>query len=215
MKTESVETIQLKDNVRVEIYQDSDPMNPRTEFDNLGTMVCFHRRMNLGDEKHGFNSPDELTAYLESLHGKYIGLYIRAYEHSGITITSDPIKMNRYPFTDSWDSGWLGMIFVTYEKIMKEYGWKYITSKRAKTIRGYLQSEVETYDDYLTGNVYGFQTYCNQCESELDSCWGFYGNNWKENGLLEYAKDSHCQDCKDLLTRLDNIIPELETMKGS
>lgn len=210
----TVETIQLKGNVRVEIYQYDSPESPR-EWDNLGTMVCFHRRMNLGDTDHGFRSSDDLKEYLDSLHGKYIGLYIRAYEHSGITITSDPIKAVSYPYNDQWDSGWLGMIFVTYEKIIKEYGWKYITSKRAKRIRGYLQNEVKTYDQYLTGDVYGYVTYCNQCESELDSCWGFYGSNWEENGLLEYAQGSECKDCKDLLTRLDSITPEIEMMKGS
>ena len=34
---------------KLEIFDDLNPCSPR-EFDNLGTMVCFHRRYNLGDE---------------------------------------------------------------------------------------------------------------------------------------------------------------------
>jgi hypothetical protein len=32
-------------------------MNPRMEFDNLGTMICFHKRYNLGD-KHNWDIDD-------------------------------------------------------------------------------------------------------------------------------------------------------------
>ena len=40
----------------LEIHQDSDPENnPRKDFDgNITTMVCFHKRYNLGD-LHGYN----------------------------------------------------------------------------------------------------------------------------------------------------------------
>lgn len=32
------------------VEQEPDPENPRKAFDNLGTMVCFHRKYDLGDE---------------------------------------------------------------------------------------------------------------------------------------------------------------------
>jgi len=45
------------DKIRVEIHQDDGcGCNPR-EWDNLGTMVCFHRRYNLGD-KHDYVDPE-------------------------------------------------------------------------------------------------------------------------------------------------------------
>ena len=34
---------------KLEIFDDLNPCSPR-EFDNLGTMVCFHRRYDLGDQ---------------------------------------------------------------------------------------------------------------------------------------------------------------------
>ena len=41
----------------LKIEQDTDPMNPRTDWDNLGTMVCFHNRYDLGD-KTDYRSKD-------------------------------------------------------------------------------------------------------------------------------------------------------------
>ncbi|KJS20499.1 MAG: hypothetical protein VR72_14830 [Clostridiaceae bacterium BRH_c20a] len=40
------------------LVDDNSPPNPRTEQDNFGKMICFHRRYNIGDE-HKFNDPDE------------------------------------------------------------------------------------------------------------------------------------------------------------
>jgi len=42
-KTNNMKKFELK------IEQDTDPMNPRTDWDNLGTMVCFHKLYDLGD----------------------------------------------------------------------------------------------------------------------------------------------------------------------
>ena len=54
--------------------------------------------------------------------------------------------------------------------------------------------EVETYDQYICGDVYGFKVFkvetCdNGCEheEEIDSCWGFFGDNFIENGLIEHV----------------------------
>lgn len=59
---EHVETIGYKGHTIVIDY-DTDPSNPRTEFDNASTMVCFHPRYILGD-KHDFSDPDELGYFL-------------------------------------------------------------------------------------------------------------------------------------------------------
>lgn len=41
------------------LSDDPDPPNPRDD-DNLGVMICWHRRYNLGD-KHNYADPDDLT----------------------------------------------------------------------------------------------------------------------------------------------------------
>jgi hypothetical protein len=159
----------------VKIYQDDMAESPR-EWDNLGTMVCFHRRYNLGD-KHTM-TVEEAKAFVNRKDVISLPLYL--YDHSGIT-------MNTTGFSCPWDSGQVGFIYVTREKVRKEYGKKAISPKLLARVLGYLKAEVEVYDSYLTGDVYGFKTF-DKAGNELDnSCWGFFGHDFKENGLLEAA----------------------------
>ncbi len=76
-------------------------------------------------------------------------------------------------------------IYITHDKIKEEYGWKYITTKRKQKIIEYLREEVETYDDFLTGNIYFYNI-----EELNDNCGGFFGTDFENNGLMEYAKNS-------------------------
>jgi hypothetical protein len=83
----------------------------------------------------------------------------------------------------------VGFIYVPIAKIKAEYGWKTLTKARRKKIEEYLRSEVKTYDDYLTGQVYGYtveklDNATGEWEQE-DSCWGFFGDDVEESGLLD------------------------------
>lgn len=147
----------------VSVYVDEDRMDPR-ENDNLGTMACFHRRYNLGD-KHDL-SIDEVKEIATS--DKYISLPLYLYDHSGIT-------MNTSGFSCPWDSGQVGIIFVSKENVRREYGKKLISKKLYNRVVEILRSEVKEYDDYLTGNVYGFIV--SDDEEHVDSCWGFFGDS--------------------------------------
>src|SRR3990172_5623508 len=162
--SKEVKTIQ-KNNCTIKIYQDENPESPR-EWDNLGTMVCFHSRYNLGDEKHGFYNPDDLQEFLNENKGKVISLPLYLYDHSGISMSTG----RAYPFNCPWDSGQVGIIYITYEKIRKEYNWKHITKERKQKIISYLQGEVETYDQYLRGDVYGYDVICDKCGENISSC---------------------------------------------
>ena len=72
------------------IVQDEDPLNPRTAFDNLGKMICFHKRYTLGDEHNidpsDFNGWDEMAASITQEHRAVIILPLYLYDHSGITL---------------------------------------------------------------------------------------------------------------------------------
>ena len=156
-------------------------------------------------------------------------LYIQElnlYDHSGISISTS----NGYPYNDRWDAGCVGFIYVTKEKALKEWGGipekdesgefikiphehpdgsvsysiKYtpITEENWKECAKYhINNEVETYDQYLRCDVYGFtltkkvlkQDKCPHCgevireyeEDEfVDSCWGFFGDSLEDNGIL-------------------------------
>ena len=185
MYSEPTETIELE-NQRVEIYIDEYPSDPR-EWDNLGTMAFFHRRYNLGD-KHGFNEPEDLHEFMNENKMVYLPVYM--YDHSGIGLSTDN---SRYPFNCPWDSGMLGYIYVTYEQVREEFGWKNLTKERIQKIRSHLQNELDVYSQYLEGRAYGYHLICKDCGEELDTCWGFYGENWKGNGLLDYAEGFTCQ----------------------
>ena len=156
-------------NKTINIKQDEYPTCPRS-WDNLGTMVCFTRNYRLGD-KHDLTSED-LEAITKS--NEYLSLPLYLYDHSGLT-------MNTTGFSCSWDSGCVGAIFVSKETIRKEYGWRNITQKRKEQIIGYLKGEVETYDQFLTGDVYGYEIVDTDGNLE-DSCWGFFG---KESAIAE------------------------------
>lgn len=44
----------------IKIEQDISPLNPREDFDQYATMVCFHSRYNLGD-KHDYSDPEHFV----------------------------------------------------------------------------------------------------------------------------------------------------------
>jgi hypothetical protein len=82
----------------------------------------------------------------------FISLPLFLYDHSGITMSTGR-------FSCPWDSGQVGFIYVSREKIRETYGWKVITKKREERIYEILRGEVEVYDQYLTGDVYGYLVY--------------------------------------------------------
>jgi len=161
---------------------DSNDLSPR-EWDNLGTMACFHRRYNLGDN-HDL-SIEEVKAINDS--DKYISLPLFLYDHSGIT-------MNTVGFHCPWDSGQVGIIFISKEDIRREYNVKRISKKLKARVSKYLEGEVSTYDQYLTGDVWYYsieeKTVYTSEEGDtldqwdvIDSCGGFFGEEYaKEEG---------------------------------
>lgn len=149
---------------RYEILPDDSPESPR-EWDNLGTMICFHRRYNLGD-KHNFDNPSDFRKFSKNNRKIGIVLPLYLYDHGGIT-------MNTTGFGCPWDSGQVGWIYISKEKMRSEYGYKRISKKLIERVRQYLINEVGTYDQYLMGDVYGFRI--TKDDEEVDSCWGYYG----------------------------------------
>jgi len=167
-----METIETKTigKYEIEIIPDESPESPR-EWDNLGTMVCFHNRYNLGDEGHGFADVYDFNEFWKS-NKKNIGviLPLYLYDHSGITMSTER-------FSCPWDSGQIGWIFISKEKMRTEYSYKRVSKKLKSRVAGYLRGEVKVYDQYLTGDVYGYRITDTETDEEVDSCWGFYGSD--------------------------------------
>lgn len=133
----------------------------------------------------------------------YIFLPVYMYDHSGITIRTGP-------FNDPWDSGQLGYIYVSKEKVRKEMEWKKITKERIEKIKDILRSEIKEYDNYLTGSVYYYEIIDPDTEESINSCGNFFGYNWKENGLEEYAyNEIDCDISKKDKEKTELIIKEI------
>ena len=187
------EAIQYK-GYTIKIEQDCDPLNPRgDDFDTpLFTLVAFHRRYNLSDGQHlsdgsklkseDFNGWDAMIAHVDKVEGGIIVLPVYLYDHSGITIRTTP-------FSCQWDSGQLGFIYISKKKARETYGWKVISKARVEKLKEYLRSDIETYDDYLTGNVYGYQIVLPD-GTDGDCCSGYYGSDYEKSGLMADAKSA-------------------------
>jgi hypothetical protein len=176
---------------KIVIETDADPTNPRIDCDYLGTMACFHDRYRLGDcgdrrparELYGKHYPcfhylSDVEEFIEQQKAIALPLYL--YDHSGIT-------MSTAPFYCHWDSSLVGYIYVTRARVLQEYGGRILTKKIKSKVQEVLEAEVETYDQYLSGDVYGFTATSPEGE-EVGSCWGFYGDDHEASGLLDHAR---------------------------
>jgi len=140
-------------NYRLEVFYDEDPTNPR-EDENLGKMVCFHNRYNLGDEhdykSNDFDGWDDLKSKIvKDNNGMGIIRDLYLFDHSGISISIRP-------FGCSWDSGQVGFIFVPIDDVRKWYNVQRTNRVVLDDLERKLQQEVETYDKYLRGECYGY-----------------------------------------------------------
>ena len=155
-----------------------DRPNPRTEYENDNTMVCFHNRYNLGDENHGYKSRDydnwgELKEALIENEDVFVILPLYLYDHSGIT-------MNTTGFSCRWDSGQVGFIFMNKTDAEAHFGKHYELFK--EDAEESLRNSVAYYDKYITGEAtYSYHVFDVVDNSEdaddydsldtLDSCY--------------------------------------------
>ena len=164
---------------RVRIVTDPDPCNPCEElYESSSRMVCWHRRYNLGD-KHDYDNPTAFRYDVDLDDCVILPLYL--YDHSGIT-------MRTAPFDCTWDSGQVGYIYFDRNALKREFNYDKERAERA------LRSEVEVYDAYIRGAVYGFIVEERGGDDgdhweEVDGCWGFYGHDIHTNGIADSLAD--------------------------
>ena len=171
------------------IEQDDTAESPRTAYDELGIMYCFHERHNLGDEnvENTFKNPAELHAARK--RHKWIALPLFLFDHSGLT-------MSTTPFSCPWDSGQVGYICVPRETVRKEWNVKRISPKLKAQVEKTLRGEVATYDLWLQGDVWGYVIE-DENGNHVDSCWGFYGREYCEQEaeeMFESFKEAYRPD---------------------
>lgn len=136
----------------------------------------------------------------------YLSLPLYLYDHSGVT-------MSCAAFSCPWDSGQVGIIYVSKERLRQEYSVRAITQAIREKALAVLRAEVEEYDRYLTGDCWGYEIYEMDDDPDmiaagyendgycanppprtrtLDSCWGFLGYEYAEEAAQE-AMDYYVQ----------------------
>ena len=123
---------------------------------------------------------DEAKEYCQKYH--IFGL--EAYIHSGVVLALS----HEGNFCDrQWDVSQLGLVFVS----KKEWARRPLARKAALGL-------IETWNDALSGNVYGYEVE-DAAGEHLDSCWGYYGDY--EDGALSEARNIAEWHYKDLMKK--------------
>lgn len=170
------------------IEQDEDPWHPRDDQDgNLGHMMCWYPRYNLGDYKeNNYDDPYEflyelmnkesnkdddeiqdmtipqMLSYLTRKNYHFIPLAV--YEHSGLTMWAG----SKWSGIDAqWDCSDVGWIYTTMNEVLGsgcmlegKRKWRKVTKRNWREAADkYLRYEVEHYDMWLNDEVYGFHDY--------------------------------------------------------
>lgn len=211
---------------------DSSSSNPVEDWDMLGKQVYWHRRYNLGHchKETSRYSPEEWLEseiemdgqdsyeHWEKYYSRKMGympfllmkfsennlvIPVHAYEHGGITISAS----GRRAGWDSFDSSQLGFVYVSHKDILKNYSKKRLTKKILEHVEKMLIMEVNEYDSYLRGEVYGFQIFENgDSDDSLESVYGFVGDYEyclsEAKSLVDYLAEHREKELQELDKRM-------------
>lgn len=205
MKQDAVKEIRIEDKI-LRILQDADGDDPRT-WDNLAKMIFVGKHKSLGD-KHDFvfegfyNGRQDFIEKGEielRKHFKDVAVIkaVHLYEHSGSSISTK----FQYPYDCHWDSGTIGFAVITKTDIKENFSVKRVTKALLEQAERILEGEIETLDQYITGDVYYFEVVkVSKCEHDHeheeyeDSCGGFYGSDFANNGITDHISDERLRE---------------------
>jgi hypothetical protein len=202
---------------KIRIEQDNDPQNPR-EDGGMGIMICFHSRYTLGDN-HSYTAGEDFILTLaeevgisakkrenlsvrelvEEISKKLVILPLYLYDHSGISM-----KCYRFGQHKDWDCGQVGFIYTTAKRVKELCGKR----KSHKYIEDQLIQEVETYSQYISGDVVGFIAE-DQTGEQIDSCWGFYSTEEAiqeaKNEIDYHIREQEAEKARNLKEEFNNL----------
>lgn len=137
----------------IEIHQDDDAQSPQEDGDNGLFLVANHRDFYV-PEPGEKRITDDFQTIVERYRKTHWVFPLEAYIHSGVVLALS--GCGNFP-DRQWDVSQLGAVFAA----KKEW-------RLSKAARKAAESYVETWNQYLGGEVYGYVV-------GDDSCWGFYG----------------------------------------
>lgn len=174
------------ENWELKIYYDRDSESPR-EWCNIGQFLVkpnsyINNELQLSSEyecvlKYGTRT--EIEKLLDALG--YIYQPVTIYSHSGVRIyLGEPCCR--------WDSAIVGYYVIHKDELKTQFNSKRISKKQIKRAFEIMDSEVETFSNWVEGNVYQFQLYKNG--EFVDSCSGFIAES--EDDAVKQMVDSGC-----------------------
>jgi hypothetical protein len=164
------------------VFPDESPESPR-EWDNLAVFAFKPNHHFAGDLKRGEFTAAVKPKALEGIRdGGGLVLPVYAYVHSGVAFSLS----RQYPFDDRWDAGCCGYALATGDRLRKR--WRRDANDPRTAARAFVavRDELRVYEQFLGGEVYGYRVFDRDWK-ELDACWGYYGDDFAGNGLLESA----------------------------
>lgn len=190
-----------KHNIRLEIVQDTMPKNPRKEYDNFATMVCWHSKYDLGD-KHNFSNVYEFKDEVNEKNAVIMPIHM--YEHGSIALSTRSFSGRAHHA--NFDSGVAGFIYAAFDDIKKEFG--DLSEESENKAIALMNGEVEEYGHYLNGEVYGYKILDN--DNEIESCWGFIGD---EDDVKAAMRESAPEEYQHLFDEEQTESYELEAVQ--
>ena len=189
--------IELKSGKFLQIFVDDSPDNPR-DWDNWSIMALTHKNYRLGDNDIPFNFKDfdsfkAVEHYIKKTYNPLVIFPVSMYDHSDVVLS----LVNASGF----DSSNVGFAYITQERLdilgsSQGFGDGILddeTDDEYKLrLQRYIETELEVYNNYLSGEVYRFKLIekkvCDLHYShdiEHDSLSGFYGSDYTTNGILD------------------------------
>lgn len=160
---------EVRHGLTIKISPDTDPMSPEDWSDDNLFLVAFHNQCWIPGpgprDKPLFSRADCIAIAEKGMrHVSYHVFGLEAYIHSGVRLALS--NEGRFP-DRCWDVSQLGLVFVSKKE------WK-TKDKARKAALGL----IESWNDYLCGNVYGYLIE-DAAGNEIESCWGFSGDYGK------------------------------------
>ncbi|MBR3035755.1 MAG: DUF3846 domain-containing protein [Lachnospiraceae bacterium] len=191
-----IEYEEVRDGVRLVVRRDFDPIDPRSDDGNFGSLVCFDKIW-YGD-RHEFNDKDEfLKARLVAHFGdeekaeEFWDRMEQEYlcdpekvrdDHILEELKKDhiilPIYLYRHggdtvstePFSDPWDSGQIGWIYAEHAMVRLHFG--DVNDYTIPLAKQLLENEVATWNDYIMDENYAYDLVNEQTGEIIDG--GFW-----------------------------------------
>lgn len=157
---------------KINIYQDEFYESPSDWGDNECFLVHYHRDCWITNKLIDEDDIREWYRGSKSLEKEYWVFPVAAYIHGGVSLSLGSGRN----FPDyNWDVSHVGAVLVKRNRRL-----------RKKTAYKYAEGIIETWNDYLSGNVYGYMIEDSEGNEE-GGCWNYYGD-WETSGILDEAK---------------------------